>query len=134
MPFVVDVTRSIFSEMPWVLSYQDRKHVLAYILSRIIPEYEYSPLVSVLDGKYKTYSFDDLNKEKGEDALKMEQYNPLVQFGLDLSRTSLIIDDINFCDPELAKMLSASETARMKSEADRIALLRRTDEIKNWLR
>lgn len=139
-PFIMDVVRSVFSEMPWILSYQERKCVLDYMLSRVVPEYEYfsleSKVVKSKNGKksFNSYYFESLKQghllKKGEDATKMERYNPLVQFRLDMSRTSIIIDDVNFCNLELAKILSSAETARLQSEADLIKSIRDADKIR----
>jgi len=131
-PFVIDVARSVFAEMPWVLSYQERKNVLDYMLSKIVPEYEYFKLTHkpLSNGnKYKTYYFDNV-VSRGETADQMERYNPLVQFALDLSRTTLMIDDINFCNPDLANSLSLAEAARLQSEADRVKNLREASSIR----
>ena len=119
-PYVMDVVRGIFSEMPWILSYQEQTKVRSYILSRIIPSYQYYPLLG--DGsKEKPYCFGK-TMVRSDDQTAMNSYNPFVQFGLDTSRTSLSIEDINFSDKDLAKAMHEAEKARLNIDAEDIRL------------
>jgi len=130
VPYITDVVRAIFAEMPWVLSYQNRQKVLDYITSKIIPLHPYSLLKFDPVGPHNVFYFEDAKSANGDDAATMERYNPLVQFKLDLSLTSLSITDINFCDNKLTASLTLAESARLKSEADAIASDRETKRIK----
>jgi regulator of protease activity HflC (stomatin/prohibitin superfamily) len=118
--FIIDVARSVFSEMPWPLSTQNRKMVLDYLLAKMIPGYKYYDLKVDDSGKFDIYSFDTSVLKKGESLKAMKRGNPLVQFGLDLKRTTVGIKDVVFCDPDLAKAITSAEKARLNGEADRI--------------
>jgi regulator of protease activity HflC (stomatin/prohibitin superfamily) len=119
-PFVIDVVRSVFSEIPWPLANQSRRDVLDYLLSRIIPDYEYSELVISNVKAFSVYSFNKGSKLKGDNEAQMKRNNPFVQFKLDTCRTSLSITNIDFCNPDLVANLDAAENARLLSEAQRI--------------
>lgn len=130
-PYVIDIVRSVFSEMPWPLLNQNRKDVLNYLLSRIIPNHHYDNLIieqkQEQNNIFSYYSFYRLGnggveiREKlvGESKKQMKR-NPFVQFKLDTSQTTISIKNIDFCDPNLVKSLAAAETARLNSEAQRI--------------
>ena len=131
-PYIIDVTRAIFAEMPWVLSYQNRQKILDYITSKIIPLHPYSELMCTTTDNINTFYFEDgIPMLIGDNELIMERYNPLVQFKLDMSRTSLAITDINFCDKKLSDALVLAETARLTAEADRITSDENVQRIKD---
>ncbi len=121
-PFIQDIVRSVASEMPWPLFLGDKDNVSNYILSKIIPEYSYADIEKEIsaNGKSNIYSFGSSFKN-GENKKKMMSKNPLVQFGLDTSRTTIKIEDINFSKASLANLLGLAEEERMKADAGVIA-------------
>lgn len=119
-PYVIDVVRSTFSEMPWPLSYQDRKKVADYMLAKIIPRQRYHGLIVEESGKSNMYYFDDKIKI-GPSEKSMSRYNPIVQLNLDTTKATLNIKDINFSHRDLSVSLNAAENARLNSESIRIS-------------
>lgn len=129
---IIDITRAIFAEMPWVLSNQNRQKVLDYMTSKVIPLYPYTKLEFTTADNINTFYFDDLAaKSIGDDEVTMERYNPLVQFKLDMSRTSLRIIDINFCSKTLADSITLAETARQTAEANQITSHQNVQKMKD---
>ncbi len=125
--YVLGVFRSIASEIPWPLFDGERIKVADYALSKIIPDHPYFPVECKPDAKnkYNVYRFTgnepgDVQKF-GDNATDMGRYNPLVQFGLDLARTTVEIQDVNFSDPRLREAFNSGEGARLKGVADMIA-------------
>lgn len=118
---IISVVRSAVSDMPWPLFNGDRLKVAKYIMSMIIPDYEYYNLH--IDNKEDTskpnvYSFKEnvITSDTDGDIKK----SPFVQFGLDLNRTSIEIRNINFSDKEMRETFNAGETARMRAEKTKI--------------
>jgi len=127
-PFIDSVTRSVFSEMPWVLSYQERVKMTEYLMSRISPGYQHYSLKSdeTDDQKnnsndLKSYYFSDIKDGVGEDESTMKRYNPLVQFHFDMKNVSILINRIDFSDPGLAKLINSAEGARLGKEVASIS-------------
>jgi len=114
VPYVIDVIRSVAGSLPWPLVDMEREKLLDYILSRIIPDRR--PNYSLGPNAQGFYEFTLNNGAIPADLqlAEMEKENPLVQFGLDLSRTSLNVEDVNLADDELATLLSWPEKARLK--------------------
>lgn len=120
-PFIDSVVRSVFSEMPWLLSYQERVKVTEYLMSRISPSYKYYSIKSdgINDQKnndLKSYYFSDIKDAISEDRSLMKRYNPIIQLHFDMERISILVNRIDFSDPNLAKLINLAESARMEKE------------------
>lgn len=122
-PFIDSVVRSVFSEMPWMLSYQERVKMTEYLMSRISPDYKYFSLKAEETGDQKannndskSYYFSDTKDAASEGEYAMGRYNPLVQFHFDLRRLSILINRIDFSDPNLTKLMNSAEGARLEKE------------------
>lgn len=121
--YLINVFIKVASGIPWVLLDQDGDKISDYILARIIPDHEYYELVVANEQQPKKpniYSFRKKKTKKGDSRLEMEKYNPLVQFGLDMSRTSLSIQKFRFSDEELRKAFNDAEKSRLKGEGVRL--------------
>jgi regulator of protease activity HflC (stomatin/prohibitin superfamily) len=125
-PFIDGVVRSVFSEMPWPLSYQERQKTAEYIMSRISPGYMcYEIKTDTEDNDnnaVRSYYFAEEKLKVGDNKREMERYNPLVQFRLDMEKTSISINEITFSDRRLAESINLAEEARFKMEASLIDL------------
>lgn len=129
--YVMDVIRSVASEMPWPLFNGSWVKLSKYVLSKIVPNYEYYKLViedEDNDKKPNKYSFSD-TISVSESAAVMEGSNPFVQFGLDLSRTSITILNIDFSDATLKNSFNEPEIARIKGDADLVSTLVEAEKI-----
>ena len=119
--FIISIVRAAASTMPWPLFNGERTPVAKYIMSMIVPGYEYYALQidnEADDSKPNVYSFKkDLTKSSIDGDIEK---SPFVKFGLDLNRTSIDIRDINFSDEEMKKEFNAGEAARMRAEKTRI--------------
>ncbi len=118
--YVSGVVREVISEMPWPLFNSSWNNLSKYLLARIVPNSEYFDLI-IEDkddsSKPNKYSFST-TKSFGDDAATMEANNPFVQLGLDVSRTSLIIQNIDFSNEEMKKIFNSPEISRIKGDAD----------------
>jgi len=115
VPYVLDVVRAVAGSLPWPLIDMEREKLVDYILARIIPNRTpYYDLGPDADG---FYVFTDSPNPPADNAAVMGKVNPLVQFGLDLSRTSLSIENADLNDKELAKLLTSPEKARLEAAA-----------------
>lgn len=121
-PFIDSVVRSVFSEMPWMLSYQERVKMTEYLMSRISSDYRYYSLKTeeASDSKNnndsKSYYFSETKDATSEVESSMKRYNPLLQFHFDMKRTSILINRIDFSDPNLTKLMNLAEGARLEKE------------------
>lgn len=117
--FVISVIRAAASEMPWPLINNNWNKVSKYIMAGIIPNYEYYDIVvedEADEKKPNKYSFSSVTtRSAGVDV--MECSNPFVQFGLDLSRTSLEIQNIDFSSPKMKEIFDSPEVARIEGDA-----------------
>lgn len=115
--FIISVVRAAASTMPWPLFNGNHDKVAKYIMGMIIPGFDYYDLQidnEKDDSKKNVYSF---KKNKTKSSLDGDiQKSPFIQFGLDLSRTTIDIKDVNFSNEEMRKAFNAGETARMLAE------------------
>lgn len=128
--YLTNVLIKVASGIPWVLLDQDGDKISDYILAKIIPGYEYYELIVENEEKPKEpniYSFNDTKNKTGNSLLEMEKYNPLVQFGLDMSRTSLSIQRFRFSDEELRKSFGDAEKSRLQGEGVRLTSIVKAD-------
>lgn len=124
-PFIDSTVRSVFSEMPWVLSYQERTKMTEYLMSKISPGYKYYSLKFEDIGDQKENSLKICSFSETKDAVSdslnvMQRYNPLVQFCFNMDRASILINRIDFSDPNLAKLINSAEGARLEKEISAI--------------
>jgi hypothetical protein len=89
----------------------EREKLIDYILARIVPQRD--PYYEIDVDAQGFYSFKKVAAPNN--LAEMEAENPLVQFKLDLSRTSLNIEDVNLSDKELNELLSGPEKARLRA-------------------
>lgn len=122
-PFIDSVVRSVFSEMPWVLSCQERVKLTEYLMSRISPEYRYYSLKfdetddqKTNSNDLKSYYFSEIKDGVSVGKGFMEHCNPLIQFCFDMKKVGLFINRIDFSDPNLAKLINSAEGARLGKE------------------
>jgi regulator of protease activity HflC (stomatin/prohibitin superfamily) len=133
IPYVTDTVRALGGRLPWRVLNQERHYAAQWILARLVggeyreikdgdttkpikfvtkrEELEELPYDTIceLPEELKDRGLCRLPKEK------LENISPFVIIGL--KNVSFAIEDLNFTNPELAKNISAPESARLESEA-----------------